>query len=324
MIVVTGASGFIGSCLVGQLNQMGLGREVLVVDDFYKDHKEVNLAGKVVREWVHRDIFLKFFSKIASQIEFVFHLGARTDTVEQDKAIFDELNVGYSKSIWKICTEKSIPLIYASSAATYGDGTLGYKDEGLDYIQQLAPLNAYGRSKNDFDIWALQQKDAPPYWVGLKFFNVYGPNEFHKQRMASVIFHAVRQIKKNQVLKLFKSHRKDFEHGEQSRDFIYVKDILKVLIYLKNHRVANGLYNIGTGKARTFNDLGNAVFEAMNCPSNIQYIDTPLDIRDKYQYYTKAENQKLLQSGYTDSFYTLEEGIKDYVQNYLFPSRNYF
>ncbi len=324
MIVVTGASGFIGSCMVGRLNQAGLSHDLMVVDDFYKDYKEVNLLKKDIREWVHRDIFLGFFERIASQVSFVFHLGARTDTVETDQSIFDELNLNYSKKVWEICTKNEIPLIYASSAATYGDGQLGYKDEGLDFIKKLKPLNEYGRSKNNFDIWALSQKESPPYWAGLKFFNVYGPNEYHKKRMASVIFHAVKQIRKTGALKLFKSHNSDFKDGEQSRDFVYVKDVIEVCYFLFENKVESGLYNVGTGTARTFLDLGKSVFKALDLEPNISFIDTPEDIRANYQYYTQADIKKIKSVGYKTPFHKLEKGVEDYVKNYLLTHHNYY
>ncbi len=317
MIVITGALGFIGSCLVQKLNEQGHLQDLCVVDDFYKSHKEINLHNKFIREWIHRDIFIEILGKMPSQVEMVFHLGARTDTTEKDSAIFDELNVAYSKRIWEICTKYQIPLIYASSAATYGDGQLGYRDDH-DIVDQLQPLNPYGVSKNDFDHWALQQEKQPPFWAGLKFFNVYGPNEYHKNRMASVIFHAHRQIRETGGLKLFRSHRPDFKDGEQKRDFVYVKDVVDVCYYLyKNQQAESGLYNVGTGEARTFKDLGASVFQALDLDININFIDTPEDIRDTYQYFTEADISKLRVAGFDQKFHSLEDGVKDYVQHYL-------
>ena len=322
MIVVTGALGFIGSCMVQKLNEQGHLRNLCVVDDFYKSHKEVNLDNKFIREWIHRDIFLEILEKMPSQIEFIFHLGARTDTTEKDKSIFDQLNLEYSKKIWNICTKHQIPLVYASSAATYGDGQLGYKDDhGL--VEKLQPLNPYGVSKNDFDHWVLQQEKTPPFWAGLKFFNVYGPNEYHKGRMASVIFHAFRQIKANGHLKLFRSHREDFKDGEQKRDFVYVKDVVNVCYHLYKKQKKSGLYNVGTGEARTFLDLGRSVFRALNLPEDIQFIDTPEDIRDTYQYFTEADMEKLRGIGYKKAFHSLEKGVEDYVKNYLVNGKIY-
>lgn len=315
MIVVTGALGFIGSCLISQLNKSGH-ELILACDDFYKDRKDPNLEEKQIREWVHRDIFLNYFNTSWSQIDFVFHLGARTDTAEKNKEIFDDLNLNYSKRIFEICAEKNIPLVYASSAATYGIGDKGFKDDHK-IIKDLNPLNPYGDSKNDFDIWALAQEKAPPFWAGLKFFNVYGPNEYHKRRMASVIFHTYQQIRKTGGMKLFKSHKKEYKDGEQSRDFIYVKDVVKVCEWLMDNKPKNGLYNLGTGKARTFYDLVSNTFSALGVKENISFIDTPKDIRDTYQYFTEADMFKLRKAGYKNKMHTLEEGIKDYVQEYL-------
>lgn len=314
MIVVTGALGFIGSCLVRLLNDANI--EVCAVDDFYKDKKDPNLENKDIREWIHRDIFLPWFEVQHNKIDAVFHLGARTDTTEQDSTIFDELNVAYSKKIWEICTLRNIPLVYASSAATYGLGENGYQDNH-EVVDKLMPLNPYGVSKNEFDKWALQEEKQPPFWAGLKFFNVYGPNEYHKSRMASVIFHTFRQVRSTGAMKLFKSHRKDYKNGEQQRDFIYVKDVVKVCQWLMQNKPANGLYNLGTGTARTFYDLAANTFKAMDLDPIISFVDTPADIRDKYQYFTEADMSKLKAAGYTDKFFSLEEGITDYVQNYL-------
>lgn len=322
MIVITGALGFIGSCLVKKLNAEGHTDNLMVVDDFYKDHKEYNLDRKQIREWVHRDIFLDIFEKVPSQIDFVFHLGARTDTALQDKAIFKKLNLDYSKSIWKICARHQIPLIYASSAATYGNGKKGYKDDH-DIVNSLKPLNPYGDSKNDFDQWALKQKEQPPYWAGLKFFNVYGPNEYHKGRMASVIYHAVQQIKNTGAMKLFRSHKRGIADGHQQRDFIYVKDVVEVLHFLYKKQKNSGLYNLGTGQARTFLDLVNLTFEAMGKTPDISFIDTPTDIRKNYQYYTEADMSKLHALGYKKKFHSLETGIEDYVKNYLLKKKTW-
>lgn len=243
-------------------------------------------------------------------------MGARTDTTEFDKKIFDELNVNYSKEIWNKCIVYQIPLVYASSAATYGLGELGYDDQE-QIIKDLKPLNPYGDSKNEFDIWALQQDKKPFFWAGLKFFNVYGPNEYHKGRMASVVLHAFNQILKTGEMKLFRSHHPDFKDGEQARDFIYVKDLIDVCLFFMEHRKNSGIYNLGSGKARTFNDLVLATFLSMGVAPNITYIDTPIDIRDTYQYFTQANMSKLRSIGYNKDFNTLEEGVEEYVKNYL-------
>lgn len=315
MIIITGAAGFIGSCLVQYLNNLGFG-QLILVDDFDHPEKYPNLQGKSFPEKINRDAFPEWLSGHANGVEVVFHLGARTDTTEQDTAIFDRLNLNYSKQIWNICTAFTIPLIYASSAATYGSGEHGYRDEhGI--VDRLSPLNPYGRSKNDFDKWVLCQETAPPFWAGLKFFNVYGPNEYHKGRMASVIFHTLRQIRASGQMRLFRSHRPEVADGHQSRDFIYVKDVVKVCYWLYRVRPASGLYNLGTGQARSFLDLATLTFQAMDLEPNITFIDTPEDIRDTYQYFTQADMNKLRAAGYAGDFYTLEEGISDYVRNYL-------
>ena len=315
MIIVTGAAGFIGSCLIAKLNELNF-NYIIAVDDFSNEEKNKNLIGKKIKERVERSDFFQWLDQNNREVEFLFHIGARTDTTEFNKEIFDTLNVNYSKHVWEACVKYQIPLVYASSAATYGLGELGY-DDNENEIHLLKPLNPYGDSKNDFDNWALKQEDKPFFWAGLKFFNVYGPNEYHKSRMASVIWHAYRQILSNGSLKLFKSHKPEYQDGEQIRDFIYVKDLVDVCIFLMEHRKNSGIYNLGTGKARSFNDLGKSTFTALVKPVQINYIDTPLDIRDKYQYFTEANMKKLIDLGYTKPFYTLEEGVKDYVQNYL-------
>jgi ADP-L-glycero-D-manno-heptose 6-epimerase len=315
MIIVTGAAGFIGSCLIQKLNELKF-RYIIAVDDFSNAEKNLNLANKAIMERVDRKDLFAWLEKNNREVEFFFHIGARTDTTEFDTAIFNELNLDYSKKVWEACVNYQIPLVYASSAATYGLGENGYEDKE-ELISSLKPLNPYGDSKNDFDIWALNQPKKPFFFAGLKFFNVYGPNEFHKGRMASVIWHAYQQITKNGTLKLFKSHRSDFKDGEQMRDFIYVKDLIDVCIFLMEHRKNSGIYNLGTGKARSFNDLGLATFQALGLTPTIEYIDTPADIRDKYQYYTEATMQKLRSIGYDKPFTSLEDGVEDYVQNYL-------
>ena len=315
MIIVTGAAGFIGSCLVKKLNEEGH-NDIIVVDDFSRPEKNRNLEGKSIVRQIHRLQFPGWLWENYHDVEVIFHMGARTDTTEKDWNIFQELNLDYSKALWELCAQHNIPLIYASSAATYGLGELGYDDDH-EIVDDLKPLNPYGRSKNEFDKWALQQATAPPYWYGLKFFNVYGPNEYHKGRMASVIFHTVRQIKKTGGMKLFRSHRADVADGQQSRDFVYVKDVINVIYWLYKAYPANGLYNLGTGKARSFWDLASNTFTAMGLTSNISFIDTPEDIRDTYQYFTEANMNKLFKAGYDIPFHTLEEGIADYVGHYL-------
>jgi len=321
MIAVTGAAGFIGSCLVRKLQDEGY-EAIIVVDDFSRPEKAKNIESKSHLKYVHRDEFVKWLEIHANEVDFVFHIGARTDTTEFDVNIFNALNLNYTKSIWNSCSKHAIPLVYASSAATYGLGEFGYNDDH-EIVESLKPLNPYGESKNDFDKWALNQVHHPPFWAGMKFFNVYGPNEYHKGRMASVIFHSFLQIKENGKVKLFRSHRPDFEDGMQLRDFIYVKDLVDVLFFMMEKLPANGLYNLGTGKARAFLHLAQATFAALNIPENIEFIDTPIDIRNKYQYFTEANMNKLISAGYSKPFTQLEEGVKDYVQNYL-SANNYF
>jgi ADP-L-glycero-D-manno-heptose 6-epimerase len=255
-------------------------------------------------------------------VEFILHIGARTDTTEFDQKVFDKLNLNYTKQIWQACCQHQIPLIYASSAATYGLGEYGYDDNEKE-IPKLKPLNPYGESKNNFDIWALQQKQKPFFWAGLKFFNVYGPNEYHKGRMASVIFHAYHQILKSDRMKLFRSHNPEYKDGEQMRDFVYVKDVMEVIMFLIHHRKNSGIYNLGSGKARTFIDLVKNTFSSMGKDENIDFTDTPADIRDKYQYFTEAKMEKLRHIGYNRKFHSLEEGISDYVGNYLIKGSYY-
>lgn len=319
MIVVTGAAGFIGSCMVKKLNDEGY-RDVLAVDEFSRPDKNRNLEGKQLWGQVHRDNFVRWLERNHADVDFIFHLGARTDTTEMSTAIFDKLNLEYSKAVWMLCSGFGIPLVYASSAATYGLGELGYADDHAT-VPDLKPLNPYGQSKQDFDVWALQQKAMPPHWSGHKFFNVYGPNEYHKSRMASVIFHTARQIKATGAMKLFRSHRPDFRDGEQSRDFIYVKDVVDVLHHFFEKRPTDGIFNLGTGKARTFLDLAKNTFLALGLEPNISFVDTPADIRDTYQYFTQAEMGKLRRTGYIEPFHSLEDGIADYVKRYLREER---
>ncbi|WNJ20383.1 ADP-glyceromanno-heptose 6-epimerase [Pontibacter sp. G13] len=319
MIVLTGAAGFIGSCVAQQLIEQGH-QDLVLVDRFDRPAHEPNYRDKAVRELVHRDQFFEWAARHAADISLVIHLGARTDTAEFDEEIFNRLNLHYSQEMWKFCTLHQIPLIYASSAATYGDGSLGFVDSH-EVVSKLHPLNPYGWSKQRFDQWALAQEETPPFWAGLKFFNVYGPNEYHKGRMASVVFHAFNQIQQTGKLKLFKSHRPDFEHGQQSRDFIYVRDLVRVISFLSEQSPTSGLYNLGTGIARPFLDLGKQVFYALGLEPQIEFIDTPLDIRETYQYFTQADMTKLSQAGYQSSFTTLEEGIQDYVTEFLVTGR---
>jgi ADP-L-glycero-D-manno-heptose 6-epimerase len=315
MIIITGAAGFIGSNLLERLNKEGF-TDLVLVDDFSHKQKEPNYLGKKYSSLVNREDFIPWLRDNQVLAEFVFHLGARTDTAEFDKKVFDKLNLNYSKAVWNTCTEFGIPLVYASSAATYGAGEHGYSDSH-DIIPLLKPLNPYGESKNDFDNWVLKQEKTPSFWAGLKFFNVYGPNEYHKGRMASVVYHAFRQISETGKMKMFRSHRPDFKDGEQLRDFIYVKDVVDIMYFFLHNRKKPGIYNTGTGKAETFLELVTQTFRAMGEKQVIEFIDTPIDIRDKYQYFTQAEMIKLRDAGYQKKFLQLADGVPDYVRNYL-------
>lgn len=321
IILLTGAAGFIGSYLLGFLNKQGY-KNIIIADEFDEEDKWFNFDTKEYMAKVEREKLFDWLEENKPVVSFVFHLGARTDTTEFDYSVHEKLNVAYSKNIWSYCVTNNIPLVYASSAATYGSGELGYNDDH-ELVEKLHPLNPYGVSKNEFDKWVLKQTVQPPFWAGLKFFNVYGPNEYHKGRMASVIFHSFNQIRSTGKVKLFKSHRPDFNDGQQLRDFIYVEDVAKVCCWLMNNNVSSGLYNLGTGKARSFEDLAKATFAAMGKQPVIEYIDMPEDIRDKYQYFTEANMFKLLNAGYKEKFFSLEEGVSDYVKNYLLPSSYY-
>lgn len=329
MIVITGAAGFIGSVVAGELNNKGC-NDLVLVDDFSKKEKERNYVDLKYNALVDRERFFEWFKENHKDVDFVVHLGARTDTTEFDWNVFQKLNVDYTKTMFMLCSEYQIPLVYASSAATYGNGELGY-DDSHEVVEDLQPLNPYGRSKNEIDKWILKRVETqepvsePPFWAGLKFFNVYGPNEYHKGRMASVIFHSFNQINATGKVKLFRSHRPDFKDGQQLRDFIYVKDIASVICFFISQQVnkstsqsvKSGLYNLGTGKARSFYDLAANTFKAMGKEINIEYIDIPEDIRDKYQYFTEANMNKLRAAGYDKEFTSLEDGVTNYVRNYL-------
>jgi ADP-L-glycero-D-manno-heptose 6-epimerase len=319
MIIITGAAGFIGSNLLTRLNADGY-NDIVLSDDFSREDKFRNTSGKTYTLKVNRDDFHNWLRENHKLVQFVFHLGARTDTSEQRKNIFDKLNLGYSKEVWTLCVEFGLPLVYASSAATYGIGEHGFDDDH-SFPPLLKPLNPYGESKNEFDKWVLTRERKPFFWAGLKFFNVYGPNEYHKGRMASVIFHAYNQIKNTGKMKLFRSHNPDYKDGEQKRDFIFVNDVVDVMYYFMHNRNHPGIYNLGTGKARTFLDLVKATFKAMDIEDNIEFIDTPEDIRENYQYFTCAEMEKLRKAGYIKPFTSLESGVNDYVTNFLMKGR---
>lgn len=315
MIVVTGGAGFIGSCVVSKLNHLGR-NDIIVVDALGEDDKWKNLRALDFHDYLDRDALLPYLRN-ARQVEAVVHMGACSATTERDSHFLMENNYRYTLDLATHCLEHGIRFIYASSAATYGDGEMGYADDP-ERLQELKPLNMYGYSKHLFDLKARREGWLKEI-VGLKFFNVYGPNEYHKDNMVSVVYRAFHQIKETGSVKLFKSHRPDYENGGQMRDFIYVDDVVRVITALLDEPNVNGIFNLGTGKARTFSDLAEAVFAAMGLPPKIEYIDMPEHLRDRYQYFTQAETARLQSHGGAlgKPFISLEDGVADYVKNYL-------
>jgi len=313
-IIVTGGAGFIGSCIIRMLNDMGI-EDILIVDHIASTDKWMNLRNKKYTEYIERDKFLEKLPVLEQKISCVIHMGACSATTEKNFDFLYQNNFEYSKKLWSFCTKRQIPFFYASSAATYGAGEQGFDD--LCNLHKLRPLNGYGYSKQLFDLWVEKQTSAPSQHVGFKFFNVYGPNEYFKGGMASVVLHSFHQIQKTGHVGLFKSYHPDYENGKQLRDFIYVKDICKVLHYMIQHQDINGLFNLGTGKARSFYDLAVATFQAMGLNPVIDFIEMPESLQAKYQYFTQANIDKLRQVGYSEAFYSLEDGVADYVQNYL-------
>lgn len=312
-VIVTGGAGFIGSCIIRELNDFGV-EDIVVVDNIASTDKWKNLVNKKYIRYYNKNNFLNELYNF-KDFDYIIHMGACSATTEKDFDYLNINNVEYTKTLWNFCVENKIRFIYASSAATYGDGRFGFDDK--NEITDLIPLNGYGYSKQLFDIWAKKQTKKPLQWVGFKFFNVYGPNEYFKGSMASVIMHGYNSIKKSNNIKLFKSYKEGYGDGEQKRDFIYVKDICKVIKFMIENKEVSGLFNLGTGEARSFYDLAKATFNALSLNENIEFIDMPENIKEKYQYFTQAEMDKLRKVGYNDKFYSLEEGIKDYVQNYL-------
>ena len=312
--IITGGAGFIGSCLVRELNDIGVA-DIIIVDDIAETDKWLNLRNKRYREYIHKSKFLERLPELKS-IDAVIHMGACSSTTERDFDYLYNNNFEFTKALWAYCTENCIPFIYASSAATYGDGTQGFDDNGN--IDELLPLNGYGYSKQLFDQWVKHQAESsPPQHAGLKFFNVYGPNEYFKGSMASMVFHGYKQIRESGIIRLFKSCNPHYADGKQLRDFVYVKDVCSVILWLLEHKEVSGLFNVGTGRAQSFRELAEATFHALGMEPNIEYIDMPEHLREKYQYYTKAEMGKLRKAGYTAPFMTVEQGALDYVQNYL-------
>jgi ADP-L-glycero-D-manno-heptose 6-epimerase len=313
MIVVTGAAGFIGSYVARYLNEQGISDLVLV--DYFKNETSENWKNLQVVERMDPSSLLAWISENNEKIEYIIHMGAITDTMATDVDLVYSHNTEYTKALWIFCTHFKIPFIYASSAATYGDGAMGYEDD-QERIDELQPLNLYAHSKQDFDLFALSNL-TPPNWHGLKFFNVYGPGESHKGRMASVIYHAKNQILLGKKVSLFKSYNEKFKDGEQLRDFVYVKDIAKVIYWILKKLPESGIYNLGTGKARSFLDLARSVFAAMDLEENIEFIEMPEELRDKYQYFTEAKMEKLRNAGYEEEFTSLEDGVRDYLNTIL-------
>ncbi len=313
-IVVTGGAGFIGSCIVRALNDVGI-EDIIIVDNIASTNKWMNIRNKRYIEYVHKSKFLEKLY-LYNDVTVIIHMGAQSSTTEKNFDYLWNNNFEYTKALWEYCANRKIRFIYASSAASYGDGSQGFDDQ-MD-IDGLLPLNGYGYSKQIFDLWVKHHATVYPLqYVGLKFFNVYGPNEYFKGDMASMVFHGFHQIKDTGKIRLFKSYNLKYQDGEQLRDFVYVKDICSVILWLLNNPSVNGLYNVGTGKARSFRELAEAIFEAQGCSSNIEYIDMPEHLRKKYQYYTKAEIEKLRKAGYDKNFFSLTDGVMDYVQNYL-------
>jgi ADP-L-glycero-D-manno-heptose 6-epimerase len=322
MILITGAAGFIGSVIARKLN-LQWRQDLILTDRLHDQNKWMNLRKIIYRDYLHADQLMQAPSDFWRNISHIVHMGACSSTTERDVDFLMSNNFAYSKFLWNKACELDIPFIYASSAATYGDGSLGYIDDHQTSAQ-LIPLNPYGYSKQIFDQWALEHdrnKKAPPRWYGLKFFNVYGPNEYHKGEMRSIVKKSYEQIQTKGAVKLFKSHRSDFKHGEQLRDFVYVMDAADIVIKIlasdtlrSNH---NGIYNLGTGKARSFLDLTNAVFKSLGKKPEIEFIDMPESIRAQYQYFTEAKMQKIQNIFPDQNFSSLESGVQDYVQNYL-------
>ena len=324
MIVITGGAGMIGSIIAWHLNTKLQRDDLVIVDRITHEDQWQNLVKRQYAQYLDKDQLLDWLQN-RNDITAVIHMGAISATTERDfnKLVAD--NIHYSQALWNWCTAQKVPFFYASSAATYGDGEKGYNDTAID---GLRPLNGYGYSKHFFDQWAAQQTSAPPAWAGFKFFNVYGPNEYHKERMASVALHSFNQFNETGTVKLFKSHKTGFEDGMQLRDFVYVKDAANVVAHflsaaLNGKSVTSSVYNIGTGQARAFKDLATAVMLSLGKTPHITYIDMPQDLQGRYQYFTEASMQKLRAAGYTDDFYSLEDGVKDYVQHYLMQDDAY-
>ena len=331
MVLVTGAAGFIGSAFVWQLNENGV-NDIIISDKLQTEEKWKNIAKRDYYDWVDRDELFQWLEveENAEKIKAIVHMGACSATTEKDGDFLMKNNYEYTKKLWNFATERQINFIYASSAATYGMGEQGYSDEiNLEGHKALRPLNKYGYSKKIFDVWALKQENTPKQWIGIKFFNVYGPQEYHKERMASMVFHSFNQYIENGYVKLFKSHKDGYADGMQLRDFVYIKDVVKVMNFFLNSEDKSGIYNLGTGKERAFYDLTFSAIKAAEKEKEvkgkdvIKFVPMPEDLRGRYQYYTKADMEKLKKAGYMEEFYSLEDGVKDYVENYLIQEDSY-
>jgi ADP-L-glycero-D-manno-heptose 6-epimerase len=316
MIVVTGGAGFIGSAIVWKLNQLNK-TNIIIVDELGKDEKWKNLVALRYEDFIHKNVFIEqvMDDVIPYYIEAIIHMGANSSTTEKDADHLMTNNFQYTKELAKYCLEKNIRFIYASSAATYGDGSLGFEDDESK-LETLRPLNMYGYSKQFFDLWAKRNKVFDKI-AGIKYFNVYGPNEYHKADMRSVVHKAFEQVRDTGKVRLFKSHNPKYKDGEQMRDFVYIKDAVDMTLYFLDNPDKNGIFNVGSGKARTWNDLVIALFKSISKPLNIEYIDLPENLHEKYQYFTEANLSRIRSAGYNNPTVSLEEGVNDYVKNYL-------
>ncbi|QEN12691.1 ADP-glyceromanno-heptose 6-epimerase [Mycolicibacterium sp. ELW1] len=324
MIVVTGGAGFIGSNVVASVEA----EDDIAVCDWIDDDKRPNLAAHRVNEVVSPDSLFEFLADRASDIEFVIHMGANSSTTDPDVDRVFHYNLDFSDALWRWCVAQRVRLIYASSASTYGDGSGGFEDrQDREFLTTLRPLNAYGLSKHAFDMrvarWIEEEQPTPPQWAGLKFFNVYGPNEYHKGDMMSLVAKMVPVIERGEVVRLFRSHKPGYRDGEQLRDFVYVKDVIAVIDWLRANPGVNGLFNVGSGKARSFLDLTLATFDALGAEPRIEFVDMPEHLRDRYQYFTEAPLDKIRSAGFERPATGLEEGVRDYVLGYLKDGRGY-
>lgn len=320
MILVTGGTGFIGSNLVGRLAEEGV--RVCICDTLGTGEKWRNIARHEIDELVDPGAVDEFLARRVGDVERVYHMGAISSTTESDADLVAETNLRLSQRVWRWCAEHGVPLVYASSAATYGDGSAGFEDDDdPKALARLRPLNAYGWSKHAFDRWVAREvaegRSVPPHWIGLKFFNVYGPNEYHKNDMRSVVTKAYRTAARGKSVTLFRSHDPDYEDGKQQRDFVYVRDCVDVMDWLRGEEAPSGIYNLGTGRAQTWLELMGALYAAVDQPLTVSWIDIPEEIRDRYQYFTQADMTKLRAAGYDRRFASVEEGVADYVERYL-------